>query len=101
MTPEALLVEMTALWGEEAATTVWLFLDQRLAGRRLYWPARVRRDLLASAAYDAAKRGDHPLSIARRLGVTRRTVDRWIAAERRRRRNRQGLPKTHAPDAET
>ena len=61
LTPEELLVEMTALWGEEAATTVWLFLDQRLAGRRLYWPQRAGRLHRERCIYEAvARRGRRP-----------------------------------------
>lgn len=80
LTPEELLVEMTALWGEEDATTIWLFLDQRLAGRRLYWPQRAGRLHRERCIYEAvARRGRRPEDVAAHAGVSVRTVRRIVS----------------------
>ena len=79
LTPEELLVEMTALWGEEDATTIWLFLDQRLAGRRLYWPQRAGRLHRERCIYEAvSRRGRRPEDVAAHAGVSVRTVRRIV-----------------------
>lgn len=97
MTPEAILTELRARLGAEVGEAAWMVLLDLLEGRRLYWPMAVRRRLLARQVYEA--RGEHPLSLARKLGVSRRTVERMLAAEKRRRgRMRRALPKTDNPN---
>ena len=92
-TPEDLLKILQATLGEEAGQAAWIALDEVLSGHRLYWPQRIRRELLARVVYERRSHGHHPLTIARSLKVTVRTVQRIYRWEMEQRRLRHALAK--------
>lgn len=82
--PEEIQALLIQEFGEKLGQTVWLFLDDELAGHRIYWARRAGRRLVELSIYTRIGQGRTAEGIAAAEGITVRSVRRIVRRVRHR-----------------
>lgn len=75
-TPEEILTALVGEFGQELGERIWLFLNTRLTGQRIYWARKAGRQRIERSVYERLAKGRSVKALAAAEGVSVRTIYR-------------------------